>query len=50
MADALKQFEKEPAVRMKLNSPHGPLVIEADGRNDYALVTLARIRDGAAAA
>lgn len=50
MADALKQFEKEPAVRMKLNSPHGPLVIEADGRNDFALVTLARIRDGAAAA
>ena len=50
MADALKQFEKEPSVRMKLNSPHGPLVIEADGRNDFALVMLARIKDSAAAA
>lgn len=50
MADALKQFEKEPSVRMKLNSPYGPLVVEAGGRNDFALVMLARIRDSAAAA
>ncbi len=50
MADALKQFEKEPAVRMKLASPVGPLIIEADGRNDYALVMLVRIRDASMAA
>lgn len=50
MVDALKQFEKESAVRMKLTSPAGPLVIEANGRNDYALVMLVRIRDASMAA
>lgn len=50
MADALKQFEKEPVVRMKFTNALGPLIIEANGRNDYALVMLARIRDGSMAA
>ena len=50
MADALKQFEKEPAARMKLANPRGPLIIEATGRTDYALVMLVQIRDGHMAA
>lgn len=50
MVDALKQFEKEPVVRMKLTSPAGPLVMEVNGRNDFALVMLVRIRDAGMAA
>lgn len=50
MADALKQFEKEPAARMKLANPRGPLIIEANGRTDYALVMLVQLRDGSMAA
>lgn len=50
MMDALKQFEKEPMVRMKLVHPSGAVVIEADGRTDFALVMLVRVRDGSMAA
>ena len=50
MVDALKQFEKEPMVRMKLTSPTGPLVLEANGRNDFALVMLVRIQNAGMAA
>ena len=38
MTDALQQFRGESMVRMKLSSPVGPIIIEADGRSDYAMV------------
>lgn len=50
MVNALKQFEKEPVVRMKLANPMGPLIVEADGRRDYAFVMPVRLHDNRAAA
>ncbi len=50
MIDALKQFEKEPRVEIKVNGPLDPFVIAAEGRNDYALVLPARLRQIDAAA
>lgn len=49
MVDALKQFEKEPTVRMKLVSPSGALIIETNGRKDFAMVMLVQLRDSMAA-
>lgn len=50
MADILKQFKKAPSVRMKLVNPVGPLVIEAKGRKDHALLMLVRINHNSMAA
>lgn len=50
MVNALKQFEKEPVVRMKLANSMGPLIVEADGRRDYAFVMPVRLHDNSAAA
>lgn len=50
MIDALKQFEKEKRVKMKVSGPMTPFVLEAEGRNDYALVLPARLRQANAAA
>ena len=50
MAEALKQFEKAPVVHMKLVNPVGPLVIEAKGRKDHALLMLVRINHNSMAA
>ncbi len=49
MIDALKQFEREPDVRMKLVSASGALVIEAIGRKDYAMVMLLKMKESMAA-
>lgn len=50
MADMLKQFEKAPVVHMKLANPLGPLIVQADGRNDYAMLMLVRINHNSMAA
>ena len=49
MIDALRQFRKEPMVRLKLSGPYTPIVIEADGRSDFALVLPVRLREERAA-
>lgn len=38
MADALKQFSKEKSVTVKISGIHTPVVIEAEGRGDRAMV------------
>lgn len=51
MADALEQFKQEPFVNMKVSSGSvGPIVIEAEGRSDYALVLPVRLRETSKAA
>lgn len=50
MMGALKQFEKEPVARMKLVSSNGALIIEANGRKDFAIVMLVQLSDGSMAA
>lgn len=50
MADMLKQFEKAPVAHMKLANPFGPLIIQADGRNDHALLMLVRVNHNSMAA
>lgn len=49
MIDALRQFRKEPMVRLKLSGPYTPIVVEAEGRSDFALVLPVRLRDEMAA-
>lgn len=38
MIDAIKQFDGEDRVRVKVSGRLAPLIIDAEGRNDYALV------------
>ena len=45
MLDALKQFRKEPEVRIKLSGISTPIVIEAEGHSDLALVLPVRLRE-----
>lgn len=49
MLDALKQFKGEERVSIKLCSPSSPIVIEAAGRSDFALVLPVRLREEMAA-
>ena len=49
MVDALRQFRGEPQVKMKLNSPVAPIVLEVEGRSDFALVLPVRMKEAAAA-
>ena len=49
MLDALKQFRKEPEVRLKLSGIYTPIVIEAEERSDFALVLPVRLREERAA-
>lgn len=49
MLEALKQFRKEPEVRLKLSGRYSPIVIEAEGRSDFALVLPVRLREESAA-
>ena len=49
MLDALKQFRKEPEVRIKLSGIYTPIVVEADRRSDFALVLPVRLREEMAA-
>lgn len=51
MVDALEQFKKEPFVNMKISTGSvGLIVLEAEGRNDHALVLPVRIKENAIAA
>ena len=51
MTDALKQFEKEPSVNMKVSAGSlGPIIIEAQGRGDRALVMPVRLGEASRAA
>ena len=50
MVDALEQFKKEPCVKLKFSGPLGPIIMEAEGRNDFAMVLPVRLREGFAAA
>lgn len=49
MIDALRQFRGEPQVKMKLNNPVAPIVLEAEDRGDFALVLPVRMKEAAAA-
>lgn len=49
MADALRQFKGEPRVRMKLTSPVSPILLEAEGRSDCAMVLPVRLKASIAA-
>ena len=49
MVDALRQFRGEPKVRMKVINPSAPIVLEAEGRGDFAMVLPIRMRQAAAA-
>lgn len=51
MADALEQFGKEPSVKMKVSAGSlGPIIFEADGRNDHAMVLPVRLKEASRAA
>ena len=49
MMDALRQFKGESCVRIKLTSPISPIVLEAEGRNDCAMVLPVRLKHAMAA-
>ena len=49
MLDALKQFKGEEEVCIHLSSPYAPIVIDAAGRSDFALVVPVRLKEEMAA-
>ena len=49
MTDAIRQFRGEPAVKMKVINHKAPIVLEAEGRSDFAMVLPARMKLAAAA-
>ena len=49
MLDALKQFKGEAEVCIHLSSPYAPIVIDAAGRSDFALVVPVRLKEEMAA-
>ncbi len=49
MEDAMKQFKGEPVVKMKFSGSVGPILIEAENRNDFAMVLPVRLAHKAAA-
>ena len=51
MTDAMEQFKKEPSVTVKVSTGSlGPIIIEAEGRHDYALVMPVNLKKTALAA
>ena len=51
MADALEQFGREPSVKMKVSAGSlGPIIFEAEGRNDHAMVLPVRLKEASRAA
>lgn len=51
MTDVMEQFKKEPSVNMKVSAGSlGPIIIEAEGRGDRALVMPARLGEASRAA
>ena len=49
MLDALKQFKDESEIKVKLSGIFSPIVIEAEGRGDFALVLPVRLKEEMAA-
>lgn len=49
MRDALKQFSDEERVKVKFSGCHTPIIIEADGRSDFALILPVRLNSARAA-
>ena len=49
LTEAFKQFDKEPLVKVKISGDITPAVIEAEGRNDCALVLPAPMKKDTAA-
>lgn len=45
MIDAMRQFKDEPLVTIKITSAVSPVIIEAEGRSDFALVCPVRLND-----
>lgn len=45
MTDALKQFEKEARVKLKVVNSCMPITLEAEGRNDYSLVLPVQMKE-----
>lgn len=45
MIDALRQFKDAPSVQIKINSAVSPVLIEAEGRSDLALVCPIRLSE-----
>lgn len=45
MMDAMRQFKDEPQVRVKVLSAVAPIIIEAEGRRDFALVCPVRLSE-----
>lgn len=49
MEDALKQFKGEPYVKMKISGTTTPIILETEGRDDFALVCPIRLKEPAVA-
>jgi len=49
MVDALRQFREMSYVKMKVNSSVAPIILEAEGRSDFAMVLPVRMKQAAAA-
>lgn len=49
MLEALRQFQEENWVKMKVNSHVAPIVLETEGRSDHAMVLPVRMKAAAAA-
>lgn len=49
MIDALRQFRGESQVKMKVTNPVAPIVLEAEGRSDFAMVLPVRMKQAVAA-
>jgi DNA polymerase III sliding clamp (beta) subunit (PCNA family) len=49
MMDALRQFKGEQWIKMKLSGVYSPMILEAEGRGDIAMVLPARLRSELAA-
>lgn len=50
MEDAMKQFKHEPQVKVNISGRNTPIIVEAEGRSDHALVMPARLKENASAA
>lgn len=50
MEDAMKQFKNEPQVKISVSGRSSPIIIEAEGRGDHALVMPTRLKEYASAA
>ncbi len=49
MLDAVRQFNGTEQITIKLGGRYAPMVIEAEGRSDYAMVLPVRMKERLAA-